>query len=173
MRTEHEKDRLRPSAQPSYPTLELPDVIPGVIPCYMITTRMVNPDAISSARHAVLGPRVLRNIAGLRKNKPRKTIRDLNGEIIPEEDANKEYEFLNAHPTRYSSNLSQPVEMIQFGDLNSEDISRMVVNEGLTLWGGELDSPGEVSPSVGSREHRSDHDEVEQMLTDSLNSSNL
>lgn len=59
MKAEHAEDQLRPSAQPSYPTVKLPaDVIPGVIPCYMITTRMVNPEDISSARHAVLGPRV-------------------------------------------------------------------------------------------------------------------
>lgn len=105
------------------------------------------------------------------KNKPRKTVRDSNGEIIPEEDVSKEYEFLNAHPTRYSSNLSQPVET-RFEDLNSEDISKMV-DEGLTLWGGELYPPGDVSPTVGSREHRSDHDEVEQMLTDNLNGSSI
>lgn len=58
MRAEHENDKLKPSAQPSYPKLRLPGaIIPRVIPSYIAMTR-VNPDAISSARHEIIGPRV-------------------------------------------------------------------------------------------------------------------
>jgi hypothetical protein len=47
----------------------------------------------------------------------------------------EDYDFLNARPTRYSSQLSQAVDM-RLEDLKSEDISRLV-DEGLTLWGQE------------------------------------
>jgi hypothetical protein len=58
MRAEHENDELKPSSQLWYPTVKLPDAVLGVIPSYMITTRAVNPEEISSARHAILVPRV-------------------------------------------------------------------------------------------------------------------
>ena len=58
MRAEHENDKLKPSTQLWYPTVKLPDAVVGVIPSYMITTRGVNPDEISSVRHAILAPRV-------------------------------------------------------------------------------------------------------------------
>ena len=57
-RAEHEVGRLKPSTQLRYPTVKLPDAVLGVIPSYMITTRGVNGDEISSVRHAVLAPRV-------------------------------------------------------------------------------------------------------------------
>lgn len=57
MRGAHENGKLKPSAQLSFPKLKSPAAaIPGIIPSYMITTRKVNPHAISSARHAVVGP---------------------------------------------------------------------------------------------------------------------
>ena len=58
MRSEHETSQLKPSAQPFHPKLNDPDDLPGVVPSYMITTREVNPHAISSERHAIVGPRV-------------------------------------------------------------------------------------------------------------------
>ena len=58
MRRVHENDTLKSSAQPSYPEVRAPDAFPGVLPSYMVTTRGVNPEEISSARHAILGPRV-------------------------------------------------------------------------------------------------------------------
>jgi len=150
---EHKNDAVKPSARPSYPEVKLPDAVLGVMPSYMITTREVNPDEISSARHALLGPRVLRNIAGLARersrNKLKKTVRSSNGDIIPDEDTSNDYDFLTTRPTRYSSQLSQSVDM-RLEDLDSENISRMV-DEGLTLWGGDVD---EVLAS--GREHRSD-----------------
>ena len=63
------------------------------------------------------------------KNKARKIVRS-TGEIIADEE---DYDFLNVRPTRYSSHLSQAVDM-RLEDLNSEEISRLV-DEGLTLWG--------------------------------------
>ena len=57
-RAEHKCDELKPSTQLWHPTVKLPDVVLGVLPSYMIMTRGVNPDEISSARHAVLAPRV-------------------------------------------------------------------------------------------------------------------
>jgi hypothetical protein len=66
------------------------------------------------------------------KNKAKKTVRS-NGDIIPDEDSSNDYDFLTARPTRYSSQLSQPVDM-QLEDLNSDNISRLV-DEGLMLWG--------------------------------------
>jgi len=141
MRIEHRNDTVKPSARPSYAEVNLPDVFLGVIPSFMITTREVNPYEISSARHALLGPRVLDNIAGLARersrNKLKKTVRSSNGDIIPDEDTSNDYDFLTARPTRYSSQLSQSVDM-RLEDLDSENISRMV-DEGLTLWGGDVD----------------------------------
>ncbi|KAF8806273.1 hypothetical protein BYT27DRAFT_6646953 [Phlegmacium glaucopus] len=139
MRAGHENGKLKPSTQPFYPKLKPLDAIPGVVPSYMITTRKVKPIAISSERHAVVGPWVLRNIAGLERErltrqKSRKAVRSSNGDI-PDEDASNDYDFLTARPTRYSSHLSQPVDM-KVEDLNSENISKMV-DEGLILWGGE------------------------------------
>lgn len=99
------------------------------------------------------------------RQKSKKTVRG----DIPDEDASDDYDFLTAHPTRYSSCLSQPVDM-KLDDLDSENISKMV-DEGLILWGREekADSDDEQSifdsPSVGRREHRSDQEEVEKMLT--------
>jgi hypothetical protein len=58
MRIEHRNDTVKPSAQPSYVEVNLPDAFLGVVPSFMITTREVNPYEISSARHALLGPRV-------------------------------------------------------------------------------------------------------------------
>ena len=58
IRTRHKHDTLKPSTLPSRPEVKPPDAFVGVIPSYMITTRGVNPDEISSARHAILGPRV-------------------------------------------------------------------------------------------------------------------
>jgi len=128
-RAEHKNDELKPSTELWYPTVKVPDAALGVIPSYMITTRVVNPDEISSARHAILGPRVLRDISGLErersKNKGKKT-------VIPDED---DYDFLNARSTRYSSHLSEGVDM-RLDDLECEDISRLV-DEGLMLWGQE------------------------------------
>ena len=60
-RAEHENDQLKPSTQLRPPTVKLPDAVLGVIPSYMITTRGVNPDEISSSRHAILAPRVCEN----------------------------------------------------------------------------------------------------------------
>ena len=57
-RAEHENDKLKPSTELWYPTVELPNAVLGVIPSYMIMTRGVNPDEISSPRHAILAPRV-------------------------------------------------------------------------------------------------------------------
>ena len=57
-RAEHKNDKLKPSTQLWYPTVKLPDAVLGVVPSYMIMTRRVDPDEISSARHAVLAPRV-------------------------------------------------------------------------------------------------------------------
>ena len=57
-RAEHKNSKLKPSTQLLYPTVKLPDADLGVIPSYMIMTRGVNPDEISGARHAILGPRV-------------------------------------------------------------------------------------------------------------------
>lgn len=57
-RAEHENDELKPSTRLCYPTVKLPDVVLGVIPSYIIITRGVNPDEISSVRHAMLAPRV-------------------------------------------------------------------------------------------------------------------
>jgi hypothetical protein len=66
----------------------------------------------------------------------KKTVRSSNGDIIADEDTSNDYDFLTARPIRYSSQLSQPVDM-RLEDLDSENISRMV-DEGLTLWGGDV-----------------------------------
>jgi len=128
-RAEHEDGKLKLSNQLWYPTVKLPDAVLGVIPSYMIMTRGVNASAISSVRHAVLAPRVLRDISGLErersKNKAKKT----------DEESN-DYDFLYARPTRYSSLASQGVDM-RLDDLNCDYISRLV-DEGLTLWDPEL-----------------------------------
>ena len=58
-RADHENDELKPSTQLLYPKIKIPDAIPfGVMPSYLITTRVVNPDEIPSAWHAILAPRV-------------------------------------------------------------------------------------------------------------------
>ena len=61
-KAEHKHDEVKPSTQLWYPKVKLPDVVLGVIPSYMITTRGVDPYEISSARHAILAPRVRRLI---------------------------------------------------------------------------------------------------------------
>lgn len=99
---------------------------------------------------------MLRDIAGLERdrsrNKAKKTVRS-NGDIIPEEDSSNYYDFLYARPTRYSSHLSQPVDM-RLDDLNSENVSRLV-DEGLVLWGREGIAVRTAPPSpVADREHR-------------------
>lgn len=109
----------------------------------------------------------------LTRQKSKKTVRSSNGDLA-DEDTNNDYDFLTTRPTRYSSHLSQPVDM-KVEDLNSENISKMV-DEGLTLWGvkeepNRTPSPagshvGSDSPTLGRREHRSDQDEVEKMLTE-------
>ena len=77
-----------------------------------------------------------------------------NGDIIPDEDSSNDYNFLNARPTRYSSQLSQGVDM-RHEDLNSEDISRLV-DEGLILWGEERAVRTPSPRPVVDREHRSE-----------------
>jgi hypothetical protein len=77
-----------------------------------------------------------------------------NGDIIPDEDSSNDYDFLDTRPTRYSSQLSQGVDM-RLEDLNSEDISRLV-DEGLMLWGQE-GAVRTLSPRpVVDREQRSE-----------------
>ena len=92
---------------------------------------------------------MLRNIAGLARersrNKLKKIVRSSNGDIIPDEDISNDYDFLIARPTRYSSQLSQPVDM-KLEDLDSENISRMI-DEGLTLWGGQDQEVLALSPN--------------------------
>ena len=72
---------------------------------------------------------------------------------MPYEDSSNDYDFLNARPTRYSSQLSQAVDM-RLEDLNSEDISRLV-DEGLTLWG-QVRTPSKSPRGDVGREHRSE-----------------
>jgi hypothetical protein len=79
----------------------------------------------------------------------KKTVRPSNGDIIPDEDTSDDYDFLIARPIRYSSQRSQSVDM-RLEDLNSEDISRMV-DEGLTLWGGQ--DVEDLAPSPSYQEH--------------------
>lgn len=73
-----------------------------------------------------------------------------------DEDASNDYDFLIGRPTRYSSELSRHVGM-QFEDLNSANISRMV-DEGLTLWGSKSDEEWEAM--IGVREPGIDQDEM-------------
>ncbi|KAF8165670.1 hypothetical protein B0H34DRAFT_689989 [Crassisporium funariophilum] len=188
----HSDDRLKPSAGLCVPKLEPLVPAPGVVPTYTIVTRKVSQRPISKGRHEALQPWVLRNIAGLEQSrKSRKNVRSSNRDNIPDQEARDDYEFLTARSHRYSSHLSQPVNM-KIDDLNSVRISEMV-DEGLTLWPGEKtsasdtdsnppDSPslsrnshfanGHINqekdggPSNGSREHSDDEDAVEIMLTE-------
>ncbi|CAA7258587.1 unnamed protein product [Cyclocybe aegerita] len=191
-KAKHEKDKLRPSAKPALPTLKPVGALPGSLPAFLIVTGPVKSWPISQQRHALLGPWVLRNIVESDQEKPRqRTRKTARSTGAPAIEPSNDYEFLTARTTRYSSLLSQPVDM-HLGDLDSARISKMI-DDGLTFWPGKQEgssgmkkpqqplSPtrpglgsgedeGDGKPSYESEAVRagfsSDEDAVENMLTE-------
>ncbi|KAJ3514251.1 hypothetical protein NLJ89_g2483 [Agrocybe chaxingu] len=191
-KAKHGKDTLRPSAKPALPTLKPVSALPGRLPAFLIVTGPVKSWPISEQRHALLGPWVLRNIVESDQEKPRqRTRKTARSAGAPAIEPSNEYEFLTARTTRYSSLLSQPVDM-RLEDLDSARISKMI-DDGLTFWPGKQEggsgmekpqqplSPtrppgsgegeGDGKPSYESEAvhhagFSSDEDAVENMLTE-------
>lgn len=69
----------------------------------------------------------------------RKAVRSTVGQVFPPADtARNEYDFMTARSIRYSSYLSQPVDL-RLSDLDSTNISELL-DEGLMLWTPDGDS---------------------------------
>lgn len=154
IQAEHKNDKPRPPRWPTAPILEGPlPPAPPVLPSYMVLSRKVQQASIPDDRHARLGPWVLRNIAGVETQRPnkqkaarstRRRIRDgvLDQEVI------KTYEYLTRRSTRYSSSLSEPVDM-PLEKLDSAAISEML-SEGLSLWDNEEEEESEEGTQVST-----------------------
>ncbi|KAF8969359.1 hypothetical protein BDZ97DRAFT_2072381 [Flammula alnicola] len=106
-------DRLKPSAEPFVPKLEPPPPIAGVLPAYLLITKLVKPAAISPERHQVLCRLVVRNIVNSDQEKPSRI--------------------------RARKAARSPVD-IPLEDLDSASISEMV-DAGFTLWSPKADAP--------------------------------
>ncbi|KJA29757.1 hypothetical protein HYPSUDRAFT_234789 [Hypholoma sublateritium FD-334 SS-4] len=188
----HTESELKPSAEFSRPNLDTPPPVPGTIPAYLFVTQLAKPATITPERHEVLCRWVVQNIVNSDQEKPtrmrsRKTAKNAKPRAVA---PGHDYEFITARSTRYSSYLSQAVDL-PLADLDSANISRMV-DAGLTLWCADEEndheqddvrnSPPPTSPSepdvkeemndavsLGDDHHQEeqsgDEDAVEVMLT--------
>ncbi|KDR84076.1 hypothetical protein GALMADRAFT_219907 [Galerina marginata CBS 339.88] len=150
-RSKHKDSALKPSAKPFAPSLQPLQPIPGVVPSYSVVTSPVGRELISKERHELLGRLVLRNIASSDQvpKRAKKTARSSNQNASVAAQTSNDYEFLTTRTTRYSSYISQPVD-IDLSDLDSANISIMI-DKGLTLWGSdggdiEMDDDEDMSP---------------------------
>lgn len=157
---EHTDDALKPAAGILAPQLETPPPTPETVPSYMLVTRAVLPQNIPLERHKLLIPWVVRNIVSSdhevrAAKRVRKTARPINRDALAAGGpSTTDYEFLKTRSTRYSTWLSQPVD-IKLDDLDSAEVSRMI-DEGLMLWG-----PAEVGISASEERGSTGINDVE------------
>ncbi|KAF8076708.1 hypothetical protein FPV67DRAFT_429044 [Lyophyllum atratum] len=145
-KAEHSNAPLKPPATIFAPTLEPPPDTSGVVPSYLLEP--VRASSISKERHAVLGPWVLRNIAGpvnlgmKRYNAASKLSRTSSGEG-ENRPGIQPYDFLNFPSTNFSTSPSKPSRIRGMDNLDSGEVSEMV-HDGMLLWHvPDIDAPKE------------------------------
>ncbi|RDB20095.1 hypothetical protein Hypma_012842 [Hypsizygus marmoreus] len=129
---EHSNDPPKLSASIYAPKLDTPVAIPEVVPSYLIEP--VRRASMSKERHAVIGPWVLRNIAGPvnieKRYNAAKRLQTSGGE---RRRSNQPYDFLSFPSTNFSTTPSQPSRLRDLGNLYSGEVSELV-NDGMVLW---------------------------------------
>ncbi|KAF8646378.1 hypothetical protein AX16_007244 [Volvariella volvacea WC 439] len=156
----------KPGASPFAPTSaqlqELSSVPnPKTLPAYMVESRPVFQFTISAERHAILGPWVLRNIAGPVSlgNKRYNAALPLRSALAGSANGSTgpmfrrvdhtPYEYMAISSTHFSTMPSQPAPPTKIRnmlELNSTEVSELF-NEGLVLW-----PPSEAAEDTPDRE---------------------
>lgn len=149
----HKLGELKPSTGPSPPVLDTLPTVPSILPAYLLVTKMAQPATITPERHELLCRwvssysasvnqyvfywghyQVIRSIVNSDQEKPTRlrTRKTAKAPSRPPPTVGNDYEFITTRSTRYSSYLSQAVDL-PLEDLDPATISQMV-DEGLTLW---------------------------------------